>query len=127
MCIRDRTTSYVEILQLDVPAPDDTVNGHIPMAIASLFWGNSANGIAGKLTARTVVGGVAGTEQTVVEQSEDWYASQLVLSGTATGIVQTLNSLPNRTTAIIRFTLYAKKTQNNATLQKANILGWGLH
>ena len=121
------TTSYVEILQLDVPAPDDTVNGHIPMAIASLFWGNSANGIAGKLTARTVVGGVAGTEQTVVEQSEDWYASQLVLSGTATGIVQTLNSLPNRTTAIIRFTLYAKKTQNNATLQKANILGWGLH
>ena len=121
------TTSYVQVLQLDIPAPDDTVNGHIPMAIASLFWGNNANGIAGKLTARTVVGGVAGTEQTVVEQSEDWYASQLVLSGTATGIVQTLNSLPNRTTAIIRFTLYAKKTQNSATLQKANILGWGLH
>jgi hypothetical protein len=121
------TTSYVQVLQLDIPAPDDTVNGHIPMAIASLFWGNNANGIAGKLTARTVVGGVAGTEQTVIEQSEDWYTSQLVLSGTATGIVQTLNSLPNRTTAIIRFTLYAKKTQNSATLQKANILGWGLH
>ena len=121
------TTSYVQVLQLDIPAPDDTVNGHIPMAIASLFWGSQADGIAGKLTARTVVGGVAGTEQIVVEQAEDWYASQLILSGTATGIVQTLNSLPNRTTAIIRFTLYAKKTANSATLQKANILGWGLH
>ena len=119
------TNSYVLKLTCDLPAPDNTGStseGHAPIAMASLYFSSSSDGIHGKLTACTLTGSTEGTEYVIHDIYEDYFVSNMHLnSGLPTQI-----SATGKTTSQIRFKLYAKHDGTACNLTKANIIAWGL-
>ena len=119
------STAYALKLTCDLPAPDNTGStseGHAVMAIASLYFSGTSDGISGKLTACTLTGSTEGTEYTLLDISEDWYVSTLHLNARIPSQI----SASGKTTSGIRFKLYAKRGGTNCNLTKGNILAMGL-
>jgi hypothetical protein len=127
-------TSYQLKLSCVVPQPDNTGStseGHAPLAIANVYFDNTANGMTVKLTAATCAddqGNNPGTEYLILETGEDYYVSNFHLSG---GVPYQI-SASGKTLAPVLFRLYVKSggagfgQAVNANLTKANIIGWGL-
>ncbi|BAQ86886.1 Phage-related protein [uncultured Mediterranean phage uvMED] len=119
------TSSYVLKVTCDLPAPDNTGStseGHAAMAMASLYFSSTSDGIYGKLTACTLTGSTEGTEYVLHDVYEDWYVSTLNLNAR----IPTQISASGKTTSGIRFKLYAKHDGTACNLTKANILAMGL-
>ena len=119
------TSSYVLKLTCDLPAPDNTgstAEGHAAMALASLYFSSTSDGIYGKLTACTLTGSTEGTEYVLHDIYEDWYVSNMHLNARIPSQI----SATGKTTSAIRFKLYAKHDGTACSLTKANILAWGL-
>ena len=126
--------SYQLKLSCVVPTPDNTGStseGHAPLAIANVYFDNTANGMTVKLTAATCadnLGNNPGTEYLILETGEDYYVSNFHLSG---GVPYQI-SASGKTLAPVLFRLYVKSGGAgfggavNANLTKANIIGWGL-
>ena len=128
------SSSYKLKLSCVVPQPDNTGStseGHAPLAIANVYFDNTANGMTVKLTAATCAddqGNNPGTEYLILETGEDYYVSNFHLSG---GVPYQI-SASGKTLAPVLFRLYVKSGGAgfggavNANLTKANIIGWGL-
>ncbi len=128
------SSSYQLKLSCVVPQPDNTGStseGHAPLAIANVYFDNTANGMTVKLTAATCAddqGNNPGTEYLILETGEDYYVSNFHLSG---GVPYQI-SASGKTLAPVLFRLYVKSGGAgfggavNANLTKANIIGWGL-
>ena len=119
------TSSYVLKVTCDLPAPDNTGStseGHAAMAMASLYFSSTSDGIYGKLTACTLTGSTEGTEYVLHDIYEDWYVSNMHLNARIPSQI----SATGKTTSAIRFKLYAKHDGTACNLTKANILAWGL-
>jgi len=119
------TSSYVLKVTCDLPAPDNTGStseGHAAMAMASLYFSSTSDGIYGKLTACTLTGNTEGTEYVLHDVYEDWYVSTLHLNAR----IPTQISASGKTTSGIRFKLYAKHDGTACNLTKANVLAMGL-
>tara|TARA_B110001452_G_C15237753_1_gene428554 strand:+ start:1375 stop:3603 length:2229 start_codon:yes stop_codon:yes gene_type:complete len=119
------TSSYVVKVTCDLPAPDNTGStseGHAAMAMASLYFSSTSDGVHGKLTACTLTGSTEGTEYVLHDVYEDWYVSTLHLNAR----VPVQISASGKVTTGIRFKLYAKHDGTSCNLTKGNILAMGL-
>ena len=119
------TTSYVLKVTADLPAPDNTGSlseGHAAIAMASLYFSSTSDGIYGKLTACTLTGNTEGTEYVLHDVHEDWYVSMLHLNARIPPQI----SASGKTTSAIRFRLYAKRGNTACNLTKGTILAMGL-
>jgi hypothetical protein len=119
------TSSYVLKVTADLPAPDNTGStseGHAAMAMASLYFSSTSDGVHGKLTACTLTGSTEGTEYVLHDVYEDWYVSTLHLNARVPAQI----SASGKVTTGIRFKLYAKHDGTSCNLTKGNILAMGL-
>tara|TARA_X000001382_G_scaffold68063_1_gene47258 strand:+ start:6159 stop:8396 length:2238 start_codon:yes stop_codon:yes gene_type:complete len=119
------TSSYVVKATCDLPAPDNTGStseGHAAMAMASLYFSSTSDGVHGKLTACTLTGSTEGTEYVLHDVYEDWYVSTLHLNARVPAQI----SASGKVTTGIRFKLYAKHDGTSCNLTKGNILAMGL-
>ena len=119
------TASYVLKVTADLPAPDNTGStseGHAAMAMASLYFSSTSDGVHGKLTACTLTGSTEGTEYVLHDVYEDYFVSTLHLNARVPAQI----SASGKVTTGIRFKLYAKHDGTSCNLTKGNILAMGL-
>ena len=119
------TSSYVLKVTADLPAPDNTGSsseGHAAMAMASLYFSSTSDGVHGKLTACTLTGSTEGTEYVLHDVYEDYFVSTLHLNARVPAQI----SASGKVTTGIRFKLYAKHDGSSCNLTKGNILAMGL-